>query len=469
MKNTYKELIEQTYYFPQDGFELKEGYLNFNNVDLKGLIDKYGTPFRLTYLPKIRSQIQEARTYFANAMKEYDYKGKYEFCYCTKCCHFSHVIRTALKENVSIETSSSFDIDLIERLYDNDRFDKNKIIVHNGYKTDNYIRKIGRLLKAGFKNSITVLDSPSELYKLEELEGIDGPIKIGLRISIEEEPAAAYYTSRLGINKREILELVKKQILDNPKFELVMVHFFVDSGINDSMYYWGEFQKALSLYIQIKKLVPSLNALNIGGGFPIQNTLGFEYDYQYIVNEIVRNVKETCNDANIEEPDLYTEFGKYTVGESGAVIFEVLEQKQQNDAELWYIIDNSLMNTIPDAWSINEKFILLPLNKWDKMYKRVNIGGISCDHSDYYNSETLNQQILLPGFSETDKEPLYVGFFHTGAYQDAISGYGGIKHCLIPSPKQVIIDMDDDGNMIDRVYRDEQNVENMLTLLGYDD
>ena len=103
------------------------------------------------------------------------------------------------------------------------------------------------------------------------------------------------------------------------------------------------------------------------------------------------------------------------------------------------------------------------------MYKRVNIGGISCDHSDYYNSETLNQQILLPGFSATDKEPLYVGFFHTGAYQDAISGYGGIKHCLIPSPKQVIVDIDDDGNMIDRVYRDEQNVENMLTLLGYDD
>ncbi|MFV1885122.1 MAG: arginine decarboxylase [Balneola sp.] len=468
MRNTYKELIEQTYYFPQNGFELINGYLSFNGVDLKHLINKHGTPFRLTYLPKIREQIREARGYFDNAIKEFDYKGKYEFCYCTKCCHFSHVIRTALKENVSLETSSSFDIDLIDRLYENERINKDKIIVHNGYKTENYIKKIGKLLKAGFKNSITVLDSPKELAKLEALD-VDEPIKIGLRISIEEDPGAAYYTSRLGINKREILELVRNKIIGNPRFELVMVHFFVDSGINDTLYYWGEFQKALSLYTQIKKLVPSLRALNIGGGFPIQNTLSFEYDYQYIVNEIVRNVKETCNDAGIEEPDLYTEFGKYTVGESGAVIFEVLEQKQQNDAELWYIVDNSLMNTIPDAWSINEKFILLPLNKWDKMYKRVNIGGISCDHSDYYNSEQLNQQILLPGYSDSDTEPLYIGFFHTGAYQDAISGYGGIKHCLIPSPKQVVVDLDDDGNIVDHVYREEQNVENMLTILGYDD
>ena len=468
MKNTYQELIEQTYYFPQEGFNLKNGHLEFNGVNLFELIKKHGTPFRLTYLPKIREQITKARSYFNNAIKENNYKGKYEFCYCTKCCHFSHVVRTALKENVSLETSSSFDIDLIEKLYANGRFDNSKVIVHNGYKTDNYIKKIGKLLNAGFKNSITVLDSAKELSKLEALD-VEGPIKIGLRISIEEEPQAAYYTSRLGINKREILDLVKERIIGNPKFELVMVHFFVDSGINDNLYYWGEFQKGLSLFTQIKKMVPTLNSLNIGGGFPIRNSLGFEYDYQYIVNEIVRNVKETCNDAGVEEPNLFTEFGKYTVGESGAVIFQVLEQKQQNDAEMWYIIDNSLMNTIPDAWSINEKFILLPLNKWGNMYKRVNIGGISCDHSDYYNSEQLNQQILLPGYSDDDKEPLYIGFFHTGAYQDSISGYGGIKHCLIPSPKQVVVDMDDNGNLVDRVYRDEQTVNNMLDILGYND
>ena len=266
------------------------------------------------------------------------------------------------------------------------------------------------------------------------------------------------------------MELVKEKIQPNPLLELHMIHFFVDSGINDNLYYWGEFKKALQLYTQIKQLAPSLQALNIGGGFPIRNSLGFEYDYEYIVDEIVRNIKETCVEAQVSVPDIYTEFGKYTVGESGAVIFKVIEQKQQNDTELWYIIDNSLMNTIPDAWSINEKFILLPINKWEHSYKRIHIGGISCDHSDYYNSEQLNQQILLPAYEDKkDEDPLYIGFFHTGAYQEAISGYGGIKHCLIPSPRQIVVDKDEHGNLIDYLYRDEQSVSNMLSILGYDE
>lgn len=469
MKNSYKELIEQSYYFPQDGFSLKDGYLQFNDVDLRQLIKKYGTPFRLTYLPKIRSQIRRARRIFKNAMDKHDYKGRYEYCYCTKCNHFSHVVRTAMKENVSLETSSSYDIDLIERLFENHRIDEERHIIHNGYKTPNYLAKIERLHRLGFHHSITVLDDMDELDALEKLK-INGPIKIGVRISMEQEPSASYYTSRMGINKSKIIDFVETRIKDNPKFQMEMLHFFVDSGIHDSLYYWGEFKKALEMYVQLKKIVPDqLKSLNIGGGFPIRNGLSFNFDYDTIVDEIIQTIKETCEREGIEEPNIYTEFGKYTVGESGAVIFEVLQQKQQNDAETWYIINNSLMNTIPDAWSINEKFILLPVNKWDNPYKRVNIGGISCDQYDYYNSEELNQHIVLPSYPKEDEEPLYIGFFHTGAYQDSISGYGGIKHCLIPAPRQVLVDFDEDGNLHHYLYRNEQNVYNMLDILGYND
>ena len=288
-------------------------------------------------------------------------------------------------------------------------------------------------------------------------------------MSINEEAQSAYYTSRLGIQHTEIINFFKENIRDNEKVELKMLHFFVDSGINDTPYFWGEFQKALKLYVELKKESKNLDSFNLGGGFPIRNHLGFEYNYEYMINEFVSNIKTACNDNSIPEPNIYTEFGRYTVGESGAIIFKVLEQKQQNDNEKWYIIDNSLMNTIPDAWSIQEKFILLPINKWNNEYGRANIGGISCDHSDYYNSEDLNQEVLLPMYDDKDKEPLYLGFFHTGAYQDSVSGYGGIKHCLIPAPKHVVIDRDDQGNIIDTVYREEQSVNEMFKILGYNE
>jgi arginine decarboxylase len=466
MKNTYFDLIEQSFYFPQDGFDLKNGNLTFHGVSLKYLIEKHGTPFRFIYLPKIGDQIKKAKNLFNRVIKSTGYKGKYNFCYCTKCNHFYHVINEAIKHNVDLETSSSFDIDLILSLYKKGKITKNIKIIHNGYKTDDYLRKMLELQSMGFTNSIIVLDSTDELHRLTEMNK-KHILKIGIRMSINEEPQSAYYSSRLGIPPNEIPDFFKNHIKDNENVELKMLHFFVDSGIKDMPYYWGEFQKALKLYVELKKESKNLDSFNLGGGFPIRNHLGFEYDYEYMINEIVTNIKTACTENNIPDPDIYTEFGKYTVGEAGAIIFQVLEQKKQNDKEIWYIVDNSLMNTIPDSWSIQEKFILLPVNKWNNEYGRVNIGGISCDHSDYYNSEDFNQEVSLPLYDKNDKDPLYLGFFHTGAYQDSVSGYGGIKHCLIPSPKHVIIDRDDKGNIVDTVYREEQSVKEMFKILGY--
>lgn len=465
MKNTYFDLIDQTYYFPQDGFDLRDGYLYFHGVSIKNLIDKYGTPFKITYLPKIGTQIKKAKNWFRRAMNANNYNGEYYYCYCTKCCHFEHVITEALSNDVHLETSSSFDIDLILKLYEKGKLTTSTLLVHNGYKTDDYLKKIIHLNELGFKNSITVLDSMIELDRLNKMA--KQPIKIGIRLATDQQPQSDYYTSRLGIRPSEIVDFYKKQIKRKKKLTLKMLHFFVDSGIKDNLYYWGEFQKALKVYVELKKVCPELRALNLGGGFPIRNNLGFEYDYKYIIDEVVSNIKTQCNNEGISEPDIFTEFGKFTVGESGAVVFSVLEHKKQNDSEDWYIIDNSLMNTIPDAWSILEKFILLPINKWDAEYAKVNIGGISCDHSDYYNAEELNQQTFLPVVKPDDKEPLYLGFFHTGAYQDAISGYGGIKHCLVPSPKIIVIDRDKTGNYVAAVFRDEQKAEDMLKILGY--
>lgn len=467
MKNTYFDLIEQSYYFPQEGFDVRDGFLTFHGVSLKYLIDKYETPFRFIYLPKISEQIKRARNLFNRAIKNNAYKGKYHYCYCTKCNHFYHVVNEALKQKVNLETSSEFDIDLILHLYEEGKLDKARIIIHNGYKTEEYLKKIYLLQKTGFRNSIIILDNVNEFHRIERIFK-DVKVKVGIRMAINEQSQSAYYTSRLGIRQSEVIDFYVKNLKDNPNIEVKMLHFFIDSGIKDTLYYWGEFQRAIKLYIDLKKECSSLDSLNLGGGFPIRNHLGFEYNYEYMINEIVKNIKDACNKEKIMEPNIFTEFGKYTVGESGAIIFKVLEQKQQNDTETWYIINNSLMNTIPDAWSIHEKFILLPINKWDNEYGRTNIGGISCDHSDYYNSEDLNQEVLLPKYSDNDKEPLYLGFFHTGAYQDSISGYGGIKHCLIPSPKHVIIDRDETGNFIDYVYREEQSASEMFKILGYD-
>ena len=77
------------------------------------IIKQYGTPLKITYLPKITSQIQKAKRMFNVAMAKADYKGKYVYYYCTKSSHFSFVLDEVLKNEVHIETSSAYDIQII--------------------------------------------------------------------------------------------------------------------------------------------------------------------------------------------------------------------------------------------------------------------------------------------------------------------------------------------------------------------
>ena len=110
MKNKYIDLIQQTHDFPQEEFRVEDNELYFNDVCLMDLIKQYGTPLKITYLPKISSQIQKAKKLFNVAFAKSDYQGDYYYAYCTKSSHFSFIMEEALKNDIHIETSSEFDI-----------------------------------------------------------------------------------------------------------------------------------------------------------------------------------------------------------------------------------------------------------------------------------------------------------------------------------------------------------------------
>ena len=108
---------------------------------------------------------------------------------------------------------------------------------------------------------------------------------------------------------------------------------------------------------------------------------------------------------------------------------------------------------------------MLPINRWYESYERVLLGGLTCDSDDYYNSEQHVNAIYLPKYNK-DKA-LYIGFFNTGAYQETIGGFGGLQHCLIPSPKHVLIQRDANGKLITKVFAEQQKSEDLLGILGY--
>ena len=458
----YSDLIDQTFDFPTQEFKVIEDQLHFHGVNLMDIISAYGTPLKLSYLPKIGENIKYAQSIFDDAMRAKNYEGTYTYAYCTKSSHFKFVVEEVLKNDAHIETSSAYDIPLVRSMYQSGKLTKEHYIICNGFKRPLYVENIVGLLNDGFRNCIPILDNLNEIDFYHENTNCE--FKVGIRVAADEEPNFGFYTSRLGVRYNDIISLYKDKI-EGTKAKLKMLHFFINTGIKDTAYYWSELSRFIYKYCELKKLCPDLDSVDIGGGFPIKNNLHFEYEYQYMAEQIIENIQWICKKNHVPAPNIFTEFGSFTVGESGATIYSVLGHKLQNDKELWYMMDGSFITHMPDVWGSNEKFIMLPINHWKSPYHKVNLGGLTCDSMDYYDSEAHIGEVFLPQYDE--KNTLYFGFFHTGAYQESIGGYGGIQHCLIPAPKHVIIDKNANGDIQHHLFAPEQNSEVMMKILGY--
>ena len=275
---SYAEFLDLSVGFPQDGYQVIDDELYFHELNLMEMIETYGTPLRFTYLPIISKKIQEAKLLFQTAIVKNNYRGGYKYCYCTKSSHFRHIVEEALKNDIHLETSSAFDMPMIDALEKKGVLDKKITVICNGFKTFQYKQYIIDMLHDGYQNIIPVLDNKEE-FNLYDDE-LDIPCNLGIRIAAEEQPDSQFYTSRLGIPLEDVIDFYKAKIAENPNFKVKLLHFFINSGISDTPYYWNELEKYVTLYCRFKKINPDLTTLDIGGGMPFKDSLVFDFDYE---------------------------------------------------------------------------------------------------------------------------------------------------------------------------------------------
>ena len=174
-------------------------------------VDCFRMKYPGTLLTKIKNNT--ADRLFNVAMAKVDYKGDYNYCYCTKSSHFSFVLEEALKNDINLETSSAYDIHIIRALYESGVINKDIYIICNGFKRPQYVENIADLINDGFINTIPVVDNKEELNLYDE--SINKSCNIGIRIAAEEEPKFDFYTSRLGIRYNDILDFYLEKIKPN--------------------------------------------------------------------------------------------------------------------------------------------------------------------------------------------------------------------------------------------------------------
>ena len=136
------------------------------------------------------------------------------------------MVEEALKHDIHLETSYAYDIEIIKKLYARKKITKDTYILCNGFKQKPYTNRIANLLNTGFKNVIPILDNKDELRSY--IKSVKVPFNLGIRIATEEEPTFPFYTSRLGIKLKDVLEFY----VDKIKGKFLIIHGTGDDNVH---------------------------------------------------------------------------------------------------------------------------------------------------------------------------------------------------------------------------------------------
>lgn len=122
---------------------------------------------------------------------------------------------------------------------------------------------------------------------------------------------------------------------------------------------------------------------------------------------------------------------------------EVLDELNEKLAEKLFV-NFSLFQSLPDVWGIDQIFPILPIHGLDRpLSRRVVIQDMTCDSDGridlYVDGEGIETTLPMPATPE--EEPLLLGFFMVGAYQEIL----GDMHNLFGDTNSVDVILDPDG------------------------
>jgi arginine decarboxylase len=449
-----------------DYLSAREGHLYLDDLDLAQLFlagQGLNSPLEIVYLPRIRRKINALKQAFEAASREIVYAGKFLYAYPSKANMAEEVVRTVLQTGVHYEISSALDVDIVRIMRAGGFLTREQMVISNGFKPAgmDYADQIIEL-QHEHGNVLPVIEDMAEIEPLA-LSGVS--FDVGLRQksyghhnSAAEMEAA---NSRFGMNTPELWR-VAEAVAAKPNLNIKLYHALVGSQIVGEAEFVTRLTPAIKNYARLKQRFPSLSIFDFGGGVPAAMTLDFSFDYRAFFVRLLTTIQHVCSQYDVPVPDVLGEIGRYTVSEHGAHCFKVILTKDNGSAYPWYVINGSIMSSLPDSWALGEHFIVLPLNHLDKPFQRVQLGGITCDSDDIYPPKGSPSPLYLP----VETQDLYIGFFSIGAYQEMLGGVGGTKHCAIPEADELIVDRDPAGQY-QLKHLPGQNFHKVLGNLGY--
>ena len=400
-----------------DNFIIENGVVKLNYASKPSLIDMvkdirkkdYKGPLLFRFPHLIEKQIDKLYTLYSNAIKEYNYKGKFNAVFPLKVNQLPNflmpLVKAGEKYNYGLEAGSKAEL-FLAMTY-------NKIgapITVNGFKDKEMIHLCFIAKQMGHDITI-IIEGLNELETILEVEketSLPTP-NLGIRVRLFNSGSGAWAKSggidaKFGLSSTEILEAFEMLEENDLTNILTMIHFHIGSSMDTIKPLKNALKESGHIYAELKNLgAENLSAINIGGGLAVEYSQfqrTAQYHLQEFANDVIFTLKNIAKQKGVEEPNIFTESGRFISASSTVLITPVLELfSAEYDAQHLRLkdINPPLINELNDLYDdMNSKTALEymhdSIDHLESLLKLFDLGYI--DLEDRSNAEILTNLII---------------------------------------------------------------------------
>ena len=416
-----------------DFFSYRKGDLYCENIRIRELVKKYGTPL---YIYSKNAIIEKFNRY-ANAFRSVPHT----ICYALKANSNFRLLKLLAELGSGADIVSAGELFLALKA----GIEPGKIVYASVGKTD---REIRFALETGIK--AFNIESCQELEVINDIAiGMNTKAPIAIRLNPDIDIHGHPYIStgksinKFGIGINEAIDVYKRAAAMKG-IHVDGVHCHIGSQIMNLDYFVAAAEKIAVFVKELQKIGIEINHIDIGGG------LGANYKSVVKVNgnedtqtpepaQLAERVLDVLHDFNKE---IVFEPGRSIIGEAGALISEVLFRKESNDKK--YIIVDAGMNDLIRPSLYNAYHQIVPLERKEIAEDVVDIVGPICETGDF-----LARDREMPWINRGD----FVAIMTAGAYGYSLSSNYNSR----PRPAEVWVD-----NVEHQLIRSRENYEDFL-------
>ena len=387
-------------------FNFKDGHLHCEDIPVKDIAEKIGTPIYIYSSATINRHLE----LFEKAFEDYPHL----FCYSTKANSNLTILAIIAKRGWGADIVSGGELFRALKA----EIDPKKIVYAGVGKTT---IELEEAIDAGI--FLINVESREELKAIEKIaRQKKKEVSVALRINPEIEPETHHHIAtgkkgtKFGLSFIQAKEIFLKQN-DFQNIKIEGIHMHIGSQITSLKPYEEAVQKMVDFIEELKKENISVQWLNIGGGMGIIYKEETPPTPEQFAKAILPLVEKT-------ECKLIIEPGRFIVGNAGILVTKVLYVKKREDKN-FIIVDAGMNNFIRTALYEAYHDILPEEQKEGEIV--ADVVGPVCETGDFF---AKNRQ--LPPFKQGD----YLIIMSAGAYGSSMSS----NYNSHPRAAEILID-----------------------------